>query len=286
MAPRKKKEDSKGIAIYEEQLAQFASAYQTAETEALEGSSRISLRGGCFNYQGDVLQGDSINVVILASAFENAWYKNESFDSENPTSPHCYAIKLTTDQNTKKVDMKPSAACLEPQEDACSKCHWNKFGTSRKGSGKGKDCKQTRRLALMLEDDLDNPALAEVAYLNVPIMSTSNWISYVKSLAVIYKRPPFGVITQIKIVRDPEVQFYLEFSMVEVIKSANILKSILENKETFESEILYEFPAPEATEAESAKKKPAAARKGASRESPTKKPAAKKPATRRVRKRA
>ena len=54
---------------YEEELAKFA--VQAAAQVQVGGSNFISTRGGRLSYQGNPVQGDKMNVVVVASVLEN-----------------------------------------------------------------------------------------------------------------------------------------------------------------------------------------------------------------------
>ena len=269
----KKKPVKNDLAVFDDQLAELAKLYQESEKDTIGGTNKISLEGGVFSYQGEVIKSESLNAVILSSAFEHAYYEGD-YDPDNMSGPTCYAIRLATTATSESI--APSPNCQEAMSEACNKCEYNKFGTARDGTGKGKACRQRRRIALVLEDDLEDIGRAEVAYMTIPVTSSKEWALYVKELSTIYKRPPFAVVTEIKLVRDTKTQFKLEFSFIDSIKSKASLTHILENRETYDSEILYEFPAPEDKKKEEVRKP--AAKKTAAKKTAAKKTAVKKTA--------
>lgn len=70
----------------------------------------------------------------------------------------------------------PDPASAKRQADRCDACQWNQFGSDRKG-GRGKDCKEARRMFLMVEGKL-NPHV-----LTVPATSLKNMKKYFTFLA-------------------------------------------------------------------------------------------------------
>jgi hypothetical protein len=196
-----------GVNKWDEEMAEFAKA--AAETEANAGGGNfISTRGGHFTIGGNEVPGDVMNVVIVDHVLENCFYKGK-YDAKNPTSPVCYAF------GRKEEDMKPHAASSEPQCASCKDCEWNKFGSA--DTGRGKACKNTRRLGLITEDDLDDVENAVPAILKVPPTSIKKWGGYVKNLEAVEHRPPFMMVTQVSIKQNDDTQFELGFKAVSKV---------------------------------------------------------------------
>jgi DNA-directed RNA polymerase alpha subunit len=88
-------------------------------------------------------------------------------------------------------------------------------------TGKGKACKNVRRLALVAEDALESAedlAIAEVRTLKVPVMSGKGWANYVRNtLGEDLQRPYWGVVTTISLMPDPKSQFKVVFELKELI---------------------------------------------------------------------
>jgi hypothetical protein len=121
-------------------------------------------------------------------------------------SPDCFAYSHD-DEKT----MAPHPDAKSPQATLCSECHWNRFGTAKVGNGKA--CKNTRRLAMVpaTEDSLGNLLKAEVAYLKLPVTSVKEWAKHVRDCSALYEMPPFGVVTNLRVVPDPKSQFKVLF---------------------------------------------------------------------------
>jgi hypothetical protein len=100
--------------------------------------------------------------------------------------------------------------------------------------GRGKACKNVRRLALVTSDALasaEDLKDTEVRVLKVPVMSVKGWALYVKNtLKEELRRPYWGVVTTIKVVPDPKSQFRVVFTFKELIDFDDDLYEALEKK--------------------------------------------------------
>lgn len=192
-----------GVNKWDAEMAEFAK--QAAETEAnVGGGNFISTRGGKFTIDGNEVPGDKMNVIVVDHVLENCYYKGK-FDAKNPTSPICYAF------GRKDEDMKPHPSSSEPQCSSCKDCPWNKFGSS--DTGRGKACKNTRRLGLITEDDLEDVENSIAHILKVPPTSLKKWGGYVKNLESSLHKPPFMIVSEITIRPDEDNQFELGFKV-------------------------------------------------------------------------
>lgn len=182
---------TKEVANWDDELAKFAK--DEAALEPLSTAKTISTKGGTFTVDGADI-GTTFDVVILDWVFENHIY-GERFDPDNPASPICYAFGRS------EADMAPHAEAEKPQCDGCANCPANQWESA--DVGRGKACKNVRRLAVMTASDfLEGPeaiAKAEVRVLKLSPSSLKAWSGYVKSLADELKRPTFGVITQLSL---------------------------------------------------------------------------------------
>lgn len=196
----------KGVAKWDAELAKFAK--EDGDREKTPVGQFISVRGGRITIGGNTLKEDSIDVVVLDFVFENDYYVGK-FDPKKPRSPVCYAMAHKED------DMKPHEKSEDPQSKSCNGCKWNEFGSSKRG--KGKACKNIRRLALLSADGLDADSLktGAIQYLRVPVTSTKGWAHYAKGLSTNYGLPAFAVITTITVTPDEDDQFKVSFQMKE-----------------------------------------------------------------------
>ena len=260
MAPRAKQ----NLNSYDEELAQFAAQYGTMEEGASGALPFISTKGGRLTFNGGEIPDGVMNVIVLDHIFENHCYTTD-YDADNPTSPVCFAF------GTAAKELAPHENSTEPQCEQCDGCPMNEFGTAERG--KGKACKNIRRLALITEEDLEDIEGATVAYLKVPVTSVKAWAGYVQQLANVMKKPPFAFITEVSIVPDAKSQFKLQFKMVEAISEKEQIKALIAKRETIQSELRTPYQASAAPEEEEKPKRGRAAAKPAPR-------AAARPATR------
>lgn len=171
------------LMTFEEELA--ADAEEVAAVERA-GYPWISIRGKEFKISGEK-QVDPMEAIILLSGFENAYYA-DGFDPDSHDIPDCYALAEKAD------DMKPHPDAPRPQHHECATCPKNQFGSADKG--KGKACKNSRRLALMAPDAA-HVEDAAIAFMRIPPTSLGNFSKYVAKLAKLRKLPPYAVISKI-----------------------------------------------------------------------------------------
>jgi hypothetical protein len=261
-----------------------------AATAAASGTF-VGLKAGVISIDKVPVKGNEIEAVVLSHCFENALYPGK-YDPENPTSPICFAFgvatpDMTADQVSKLQDtMVPHEMSVEPQghkdkADAgkpggkCSTCWANQWASAEEGRGKA--CKNVRRLGLIAGDDdsiksADAIAAEKVYYLKTPVMSGKNWDSYVKDVAKTLKRPPLGVVTKIGIQRDEKAQFLVIFDVVKKIDSAEQFEAIIAKADDVTAQISFPYQPPSddaKTAAQPARGSNAGARKFAGKPAPT-----------------
>jgi hypothetical protein len=179
-------------------------------TEAMattgKDANAISIRGGVMKYRGQKIKDGELKVVIIDHVFANSYYL-KPYDQENPEAPDCFATGRV------EADMVPHPNSFAKQAETCADCPMNQYESDPKG-GKGKACKNTRKLDLITEDSLVQITKADTATLTVPPTSTKAYDKFVKVVGGELKRPPLGVVTLIKVepheTKQIEVSFELE----------------------------------------------------------------------------
>ena len=207
-----------GTAVVDWQSQLSALAVATAEAEKPSGNW-VSFQGGRLKINGNLMKDDKVKAVVLYSIFENQLYQGK-YDSDNPTSPICYAFAETDD------DLKPHPDSLKPQADSCAVCPNNVWGSDPEG-GRGKACKNVRRLAMMHEADLDKVEKAEVVMAKLPVTSVKNWSTYANQLANVLKLPPLAVVTEMSVVPSPKTIFQVEFQLVDKVTDGATIQKLL-----------------------------------------------------------
>lgn len=195
-----KKPDAQALSTWEAKLA--SDAKDVAATERITGSF-ISIRGGALTFNGMTLKSP-INVVILDHIVDRTFYEGD-FDPDDMTSPTCFAISRSEE------GMMPHDTVITKQHPTCAGCPQDAWGSADKG--KGKACKERRRLALMMEGQIEDMQNADVAMIRVPVTSVKKWKEYVHGLKSAMNRPPYAVVTELHCNPDPKNQVALLFKV-------------------------------------------------------------------------
>lgn len=240
---------TKGGALVNYKERMMALAKQSVESEASVSTGQmIGTKAGQFSWNGQPVAGNKLEVIVADYILENAYYPGD-YDSDNPQPPTCFAF------GRNDAEMAPHPDSVDKQSDKCSTCPMNKFGTADKG--KGKACKNIRRIGLIAAKPLTEDALSkgEVAYLKTPVTSGKAWAAYVRGLEALQGLPPQGVITEIGSVPDPKTQFKLTFNMKDTVPEKFIPIVLARHEEVKNAiEFPYAPPSDEAPPAKSAKK--------------------------------
>lgn len=185
---------------WDEELAKHATKAAALERPAV---GRIAFRAGIMTYQNQPIPGNKLGVVIAASAKEHALYQNvldqRPFDPNKPEAPICYALSLDGES------MAPHPQSVKKQAPTCAECRWFAWGSDLRG-GKGKACKESRRLVVLPSSAVvapnGAPAVAgsvkksEAASTSIPSTSIKNWANYTAQLSGEYRRPSWAMLTE------------------------------------------------------------------------------------------
>lgn len=221
---------SNEVTKWDEELAKHAKVAAAIETPQ---TARISIRGGVMTYMDQRIADNKMAVIILATVVEHAWY-SKRFDPLKPDAPDCFAFSEDGE------DMAPHEKSFKKQSEACSDCALFQWGSdSNSPSGKGKACKQKRKLLVMPASVLNAAGgvkSAELALLDVPVTSVKRWANYVNMVASTEQRPPWGVVSEIKVGPDPRTQLRVDFThlfnigdehLADIVSRLNVAKDIL-----------------------------------------------------------
>lgn len=230
-APAATKKPGTALVPWEQQMA-AAAARQKAAEKPVTGLPTIGTRGGVLTVDGSPVKGNVLRGIVLGAVHENAYYEGD-FDPDQPTVPVCYAFADPTVEDPEAAAEAMAPVGVDsPQADACTGCPMNEFGTADRGRGKA--CKNIRRLILVTEDSLESPeklAKAEMRMLKVPVTSVKHWANYVRNVLVDeLGRPSFAVVTQVSGAPDPKTQFRIDFEMAEVIPFTQALWDAMQKK--------------------------------------------------------
>ena len=240
MATRSK---TTALSNWDEELAKQAQIAAGME-EGVATGQFFSVKAGVLTWNDAPIKGNEMGVIILDSILENTYYDKE-YDPTNPSAPHCFAFGR--DDKT----MSPHKIVVEAgyqQHATCAGCPMNEFGTADKGRGKA--CKNTRRLSMIpggtiLKDgtfeeaDLDTIESAAAGFMKLPVTSVRAYAAYVKTLSATIKRPPFGVFTRVSVVPDPKTQFQITFELLGKVPN-ELMEVVLRRHK--EAQSLIDFP--------------------------------------------
>lgn len=208
-----KKENTEVQAVdWEAQMAAEANA--VAKTERVS-ANRINFQSGVMTYMDQALPDNELDCIIVASAWENVYYVDR-WKAGVVKPPACFALGIPHSDGTPPT-MIPHEDVPEPQADGCKSCPKFEWGSDPEG-GRGKACKEKRRLAVLpapsSAEDLDG---SDMALMTIPVMSVKNWAAYVNQLAATMQRPTWGVLTKVKLVPDAKSQFKVTFEALELL---------------------------------------------------------------------
>lgn len=209
------------LALFENELAALADASVVAERSAA-GAAFMSTKGGVLSYRDVPIADNSIEVVVIASPIERLYYADR-YDPTKISGPACFALASVG------TGMKPSAVSPAQQHSTCEGCPKNEWGSAPNG-GRGKACRETRRLLMVTADSIGTTAAvitAEVAALRPPVTSLKGFATYLQTVAMGTRRPLAGAITKISVVPDPKNQFRVNFGFVKGIEDLDIVKALI-----------------------------------------------------------
>lgn len=120
-------------------------------------SKRITVdqKAGQLMGPGGLGLGDEQKVIVVDFATVNRYY-DRPFDQNSPQPPACYAVGDII------LDMVPEEGVPARQSDLCRTCWANQWESDAKG--KGKACKNSRDLAVVLVDELEDPDVEPALY--------------------------------------------------------------------------------------------------------------------------
>lgn len=263
------KPQSTAVVKWDDELAKQAEI--AAGMEANTGGGQFfSLKSGVLSWQDSPVAGNQMAVVILDSVLENVFYEGK-YDPDVPQGPMCFAF------GRDEKDLAPHTVVVEAGNSQagasglCEGCEMNEWGSA--DVGKGKACRNTRRLALVpagsfnqagkfeLIEDIEHYESTAIGFMKLPVMSVKGYASFVKQVAGTLRRPPFGIVTKVKVVPDTKSQFKVVFEPIMNLPD-ELMGIIMKRHEEAESTIDFPYqpneevaPAPKRSKA-AAKPKP------------------------------
>lgn len=238
-APKSKSQE---IIPWEEQLAKEAQI--AAEVEASSGGGQFfSVRGGTLTWQDAPIPGNQMAVVIVDAIFETTYYEGK-FDPDTPQNPVAFAFGRDEKTLTWHENSHPDFAgklCVDSEV-----CEWGSADT-----GRGKAARETRRLAIIpagtfsqsgkfeMFDDVEHFESTAIGFMKLPVTSVKGYASFVKQVAGALRRPPFGIVTKIRVVPDSKTQFKVTFEPITNVPD-ELMDAIMKRRS--ETEATIDFP--------------------------------------------
>lgn len=213
---------------WEQQMKAAAVKVSSGEKTA-DGFKNISIRGGVMMIDDEAVPDNELEVVCLIGVHANLFYASD-YDPDTPTVPTCYAFG-DTEADDPAETMAPHEKAEDPQADACAGCPQNEWGTAERGRGKA--CRNVRRIAVVPADAAESAEeldKSEVRMLQLPVTSVKFWSKYASRLASDMERPPFGVVTKIKVSPDPKTQWKVTFEFVNLVNFDGSLWESMQKK--------------------------------------------------------
>lgn len=135
--------------------------------------------------------GTEIRVVVLDFSSKNFYYDGV-YNEDNPQPPVCFAM---TKPGEAIDGMAPVDESPEKQSDLCKVCPMNAFGSAPNGR-KGKACKNTRELAVLLVDEAGshNDPDAPIYTISLSPTNIKSFDGAVSNIARLLNGPPIKAI--------------------------------------------------------------------------------------------
>jgi hypothetical protein len=206
------KKESSEVATVDWEQEMREAAKNVAKTERTS-VGRINIQSGVMTYMDNALPDNTLDAIVVAFGWEHVYYEGR-YKQGVVVPPNCFGLGLPTEEGEPPT-MLPHDAVKWPVHSNCAECPNFEWGSDPDG-GRGKACKEKRRLALIpYSGDVVDLVNSEMAVLTVPVTSVKNWGNYVNKLAATVQRPPWGVVTRIKVVPDSRTQFKVTFDTVD-----------------------------------------------------------------------
>lgn len=132
----------------EAQLAERAKNLQSQLGSLDTRRITVSQKDGQLIGPGGLALGDEVRVIVVEFCTVNKYF-DRPYDENKPMPPACVAVGQDL------AELRPEDGVPAPQSDLCSTCWANKWESDAKQ--KGKACKNTRELAVVLYDELEDP---------------------------------------------------------------------------------------------------------------------------------
>ena len=182
-------------------------------TIAAPQSKKISTKGKVFTLpNGDASPGP-LKAVILDYVTMNSYYPN-AYNPQNIAEPECFALGRYIDE------LAPGSKAKKPQNATCNGCPMNEWGSAP--VGRGKACKNQRRLVLAAPDATDPTGLMT---LYVTPSGLAAFDAHVSRIAKEYGSTPIRVVSEISF-NPNEAYPTLVFNVAEALEGPGLKQMV------------------------------------------------------------
>lgn len=217
---------SSELALPAEFLAELANEAKDAAAEERPAVSKLSTAGGILKYGGDPVPGNNMDVIILCASYRNVWYSG-AYQRDNIKNPDCFALSKSDE------GMVPDPVVANPPNPTCGGCPKNQWKSDVKADGtvgKGKACKESRRMVMMpaaaaLEGGANGVQTAELAILDLPVTSAKNYGAFVNAVAATVGVPAYACVANVK-VQPSKNQFEVVITPLRVVPDADTIRAL------------------------------------------------------------
>jgi hypothetical protein len=213
---------------------------QSAQSEAPKGGF-LSFKAGTMSYDETPIPGNRMEVIVIDFLLENAMFRDK-YNPMKTVSPMCYAF------GREEEELRPHEDSEEPQHTDCATCPNNEWGSDPEG-GRGKACKNSRRIAIISADCLtkgiDAIRKANVVMCKIPVTSIKNFSRFVNQCTGVMQAPPFQLITELSVAPHPANLFEVKWKVIEKIESQDVLEALYAKRQSIERQMFQPYPANE-----------------------------------------
>lgn len=176
-----------GLALIEQQLAASADALRGQINQASANRLTINDNGDFVGADGMVL-GPEVDMIVVDFISANRFY-SRPYNPNNIEPPGCFAFGRVI------ADMAPHDTAPEKQNERCSGCPKNEFGSDARGTGKA--CKNTREIAVITHDQFDLPPEEQkILVYSVPPTGIRSFDATVGYILRTYNAPPIKLVVR------------------------------------------------------------------------------------------
>lgn len=240
-----------GTAVVNWKERMAAVTAQAAQSEAPKGGF-LSFKGGNMSYDEQPIPGNKLDVIVVDFILENGMFR-EKYNPMKTASPMCYAM------GREEEDLRPHEDAEEPQHTDCATCPNNEWGSDPEG-GRGKACKNSRRIAIITADCLtkgiDAIRKSNVVMCKIPVTSIKNFSRFVNQCTGVMGTPPFGIVAELSTAPHPANLFEVKWKVIEKIENQEHLEALYNRRASIERQMFQPYPANEEQAAPAPRGKP------------------------------